>query len=264
MRRTLAALIVLLASAITSVASTSFYAPVWAGPSSADRLAAFEPNHPEDADPLAPALRSAAISMSERYALAFEVPAGGKRSEVIPWSDELTRIAEGSDLWFAWRTFLGNDHPSGVPGFQVLSQWKNPLYGSPPVALVIGQNSQSFRLEGGYSHPDGNRLSGFDIGPVATGQWVTWLVNIVFSTDPAIGAVTVWRDGQKYPTRHLSGGTLYPQFAADGSNPNQADGVYSYWKIGYYRSESFTSDDVVLQASMRAGTSRQSVELEPN
>ncbi len=233
-------------------------APAWFADFGTGLLDEFAPVTATDADPVRPKV----VRPAGRYLAEYRITAGGARSQTVPDLTALQRISDGDELWFAWRMWVPADLPLGSPGFQGFAEWKNPGLGAAPLALLVGHESTDFRAEGGFSHPDGNRLSSANLGPVQRERWITWLWHVRFATDPARGVVDVWRDGvQVVAGWQPAGGTLYPARAADGSDPNRADGTYVTWKLGYFRSPTFTTDTFVWIDAARAGYSRASVEL---
>ncbi|KAA0023860.1 heparin lyase I family protein [Antrihabitans cavernicola] len=236
---------------------------LWTGTYDSGYLSDFAQIGQNDAGPIRPEVESSIVADGQ-FAGAYRIPPRGTRSETIAGDVRLRKISEGDDLWFGWRIRIPAGLPTRIPQYQKLVEWQNPSFGDPPLSLTVGQSADVFRAEGGFDNPNGNRHSSVDLGPVAFDRWITWLWHIKFSTNPDIGTVTIWRDGdQLINDWHPTGGTLYPQFAADGSNPNNADGVYVSWKQGYSRDPSILTDNTVYFDSLRAATSRAGAELPP-
>jgi hypothetical protein len=191
---------------------------------------------------------------SGRDAAHFEIPAGGgprdiQRQYIMPRSPagDIFLWKEGDEAWFGFSYYLAPDFPNPSGAWYDLTQWWSPAGGSPPLELAIPAGSSDFMIQGGWGSPLGHRLSSRDLGPVATGEWIDWVVHVVFSSDPTKGTVDVWRDG----TRVVSGwkpigGTLYP-------------GAASYLETGIYRQ---TSEDgaEMWQDQWAIGTSHAEVD----
>ncbi len=225
----------------TPAATTPTPAPLWQGDYETDNLSQFQ-NASWNYLPAAPVVSTAHVR-GGRYAARYTIPAGGSRCETVPLFRALTK---GDDLYFAVSTYLEPGFPVNT-GWQVLTQWKNDGTGSPPLELTVRENSSVFRVDGGYGYPSGPRMSGQDVGPVVTGQWIDWVFHIRFSSDPSVGSVDVWRNGAPVMSGfHPLGGTLYP-------------GLNSYLKNGYYRSGAITTDGHVWEDNVRVGTSYSSV-----
>lgn len=182
-----------------------------------------------------------AVARDGRYAVAFPIPAGGNRNEIVP---RLPVLRPGDDLWFAFSTAL-------TPGFpvdrawQVVTQWKNQSAGSPPLELAVERGA--YRLQGGFGHPDGPRQFSRSLGPAVPGRWDDWVVHVRFSPDPAAGFVEVWRGGRlALPSFAPPGGTMYP-------------GDTSYLKVGYYRNPEIDVAGTLVMDSLRVGTTAADV-----
>jgi hypothetical protein len=200
-----------------------------------DEFAVFESDRV--GSPLPVLVSEPALVRDGRQAVAFTIPAGGSRNEVVPRLDDLR---PGDELYFGFSTRL-------LPGFpvdaawQVVVQWKNDGPGSPPLSLSVEEGE--FVVDGGFGHPDGPKLFRQSLGPAVPGRWDDWVFRIRFSPDPAVGFVEVWRNGRPVLPRHAPpGGTLYP-------------GDPSYLKIGYYRNPEIGTDGTVVFDTLRAATS---------
>ncbi len=237
--------------------------PIWVGDYETGTLSQFADPQQEDFDPSAPQVEGSVVA-NGHYAGAYRIPPGGRECESVPLSNELQQLTDGDDLWFAWYMRLSPGFPTNSTKYQNLVQWKNSGLGTPPLMMTVRTGTDRFAAEGGFSHPDGNRASSADLGPVVTGQWIAWTWHIVFSTDPHKAEVSVWRDGKQIADgwRPL-GGTLYPARAADGSNPNSSDGPFSTWELGYQRDPSIQVDATVYLDSIVAGMTQASVQLPP-
>lgn len=182
-----------------------------------------------------------AVARDGRYAVAFPIPPGGSRNEIVP---RLRVLRPGDDLWFAFSTGLAPGFPVDR-AWQVVTQWKNQGPGSPPLELTVANGE--YRLSGGFGHPEGPRRFSRSLGPAVAGRWDDWVVHVRFAADPAAGSVAVWRNGA--PALHPfapPGGTLYP-------------GAASYLKIGYYRNPEIDVAGTLVMDSLRVGTTAGAV-----
>ncbi|HVL84503.1 MAG TPA: polysaccharide lyase [Pseudonocardia sp.] len=190
-----------------------------------------------------------------RYALAVTIPGestgegitGDSRSEVQP---DIDFIKEGEELYFGLSVMLGENYPVDQE-WQTLTQWKNEGEGSPPVELSAQEGS--WNLAGGAGHPDDVEPFIRELAPLETGTWVDWVVRIVFSTDPEVGEVEVWMDGERVlgPFKPESG-TMYPTYEDD-------EQPASYLKAGYYRAADIGEPGTVYYDALRVGTSAEAV-----
>lgn len=225
----------------TSPSPSPSVTPLWGGGYETANLSEFQ-NAPWNFVNTA-AVVDSTIAYSGTYSGKYQIVGGDSRCETVP---NFRPIVEGDDLYFSLSTYLNPGFPVNT-GWQVLYQWKNDGTGSPPLELTVRENSSVFRVDGGWGHPSGPRLSGIDAGPVITGQWIRWIFHIRFSSDPTVGYVDVWRDGVNIVSGfHPTGGTLYP-------------GLNSYVKNGYYRNTSITTTGILWQDSLKIGTSFESV-----
>ena len=149
----------------------------------------------------------------------------------------------GDDLYFGFSVLL-------EPGFPVAAGWQSIFRlnqnfgGSPAVALNVVDGK--FRIQGGYDHPGGDQLFDLPLRPAATGVWVDMVVHVVFSTDPAVGSIDAWVDGQQIVNRYMPrAGTMY-------HNPTKPDA--SGVRSGYYRNPTITIPGTVVFDDLRIGT----------
>lgn len=193
-----------------------------------------------DSDPTPPRV-TISVARSGTYAGAFTIPPGGRRSEAVP--HPAVTLSEDDDRWFTFSTRLGEFVPMCTQ-WQVITQWKNNGAGSPPLSLAIADGQ--YELTGGWGWPGTDtpkhpKLDSVVVGPAVTHVWDDWIAHIRFSSDPAVGSVSLWRNGlQAVQDWHPRGGTLYPQRD-------------SYWKIGYYRSPQIADNATVYVDDLRIG-----------
>jgi len=165
------------------------------------------------------------------------------RCEVVPDS---ANFVENDDRWFTFSTYLGAAFDTDAGTWQVVTQWKNDGIGSPPLEVSVADDL--FYIGGGYGWPGGtdtpvgDKLAQQSLGAATTETWVDWQVHILFSSDPDVGYVEVWKNGAKVlePWKP-PGGTLYPE-------------LYSYLKIGYYRDDAIATTATVYHDNWVIGT----------
>ena len=121
-------------------------------------------------------------------------------------------------------------------------QWHHPgPNGSPP--LTVEASNGELRLTGGEHRP-------FiaSIAPVRPGDPLNLQLRVTFSSNPAVGAVSVWKDGQLVVNGvHPPEGTLY------------AGDDHAYMKLGMYRSREAPGTATVFVNDVLVGNSLESV-----
>ncbi|MGE3285932.1 MAG: polysaccharide lyase [Pseudonocardia sp.] len=193
-----------------------------------------------------------------RYAVKISIPTGetddkdgaccDPRAEIEP---NISDIRDGDDLWFGFSTMLASDFPVNDE-WQVITQWKSRVDGSPPVSLNVERGA--YLLAGGAGHPDEEQPFVKELAPAVPGQWSDWVVHIAFSPDPRKGYVEVWQNGTPVLERYSPpGGTMYPA--------EKGEDAESYLKTGYYRNGDITAPGVVYFDSWRVGRTRDAVAL---
>jgi len=183
---------------------------------------------------------------SGQYGARFEVRpgdvvSGGNRAEVRTWSQK--RFHEGDDLWFGWSTLFDENFPS-EDRWALIMQLKNDGTGSPPIEMAVQDGEVTLKMstkrEGGYSW-----FSGASV-PIDRGKWHDFVMHVRFSEDPSQGFVELWHNGELIQEKRFAA-TLRP-------------GLFSYLKLGYYRSAGHTTPGVVWHDSIGIGRSRQEVD----
>ena len=220
-------------------------APLWqAGTTGPDPLLQFG-DTPYNNEGAAPPTVVAAPGLPGRSAIRFEVPAGGKRSELEPRTEPLR---EGAEFWYGFAHQLPADFPVNTEDWQVVAQWKNAGEGSPPVEVKIGRGQ--FTLDGGAGDDPSDYFS-MPIGSARPGQTNHLVVHIVFSTDPTKAVVDVWQNGQQRISGFRPpGGTRYA--SAD-----------SYLKTGIYRDTAIAQDATLFLLDARIASSYESAAALP-
>lgn len=253
--------------------------PIWKGDYETGNLNQFVANNTWDFYPTgasASVVASSSVSPAGAggYIGKYYVPsgAGATGSSVRAESiiDPGYNFTRNQDLWFSFSTYLGADMPMATSNWQTIAQWKNHLYGSPPISLSISDGT--FRIDGGYGYPgsvsdpnytEQSHLYSQDVAPASVSQWHSWLFHIYFSDDPSLGYIEAWHNGQQVNwdpyivppyTKVVSGTKFYPPGGT--LYPN----TYSYLKLGIYRSSSILQSSTIYHDNWKIGTTRQSVQ----
>lgn len=173
---------------------------------------------------------------AEDQAVAFSLPAGGRRSELIA---PITPDREGDERWVRYTAQL-RDVPVDTTRWQLILQWHHQANtGSPPLALEVGRGRLRLAHQGGDHQ---------DLGPVRADDNLDVVLHVRFSRDPTRALVEVWRDGRQVLAGYQpSGGTLL-----DASN---------YLKTGLYRDPSIDQPSSVLLTRLAVGPTAGSVGL---
>jgi MYXO-CTERM domain-containing protein len=160
-----------------------------------------------------------------RYALKATVRQGddpinssGNRNELIYKGREL----EGSEYYYRWQVMFAPDFPS-VKTWQVFTQWHhNGCCGSPPVEFFVYGEELRLTLTDSAT-PWKTKLE--------RGVWQDFIFHVKWSSDPSVGFVELWHNGQRVLPRYMHA-TMYP-----------GDGIYL--KLGLYRSDTVQPVGVV-------------------
>ncbi|PVZ03904.1 heparin lyase I family protein [Actinomycetospora cinnamomea] len=167
-----------------------------------------------------------------RSAWQFSVPAGGKRSEVLPQGPG-TEPQDGDEQYVRYTAILDEDFPTDTRSWQLILQWHhNSPTGSPPLALEVREGQLMM-------------ASGEDelqaIGPVAPGDRIDLTMHVKFSQDPGESSVTVWRDGR--PTGVTGWSPREGTMSTEGA----------YLKMGLYRDPKIDQAGSILVTDLKIG-----------
>jgi len=161
------------------------------------------------------------------------IGASGNRNEVVWREDDVTGGAV--DRTYAWSSFWRAGEPS-FEAWQIFTQWHHfKGGGSPPLALLVRGDEVQLG-----THTNEVLWS----APLERGRWHDFVMNVRWSSDPAVGRVELWYDGRIAVRRNLA--TLFPR-----------QGVYL--KQGLYRATRIDADQVVWHRGMRVGTTLDDV-----
>jgi Polysaccharide lyase len=176
-----------------------------------------------------------------KYALRVEVRQGddplnasGDRAELV-WSPVET---EGNDRYYSWSTMWAPDFPSEKT-WQAFTQWHHTGdTGTPPFEMYV--NGETMYLAIG---PDETVLW---THPLERGAWHDFILHVKWSSDPGVGFVELWYDGQQ-ELRKTSGQTMFP-------------GQDNIMKQGLYRNKTISEVGVLYHDGMTVGTSLEDVQ----
>ncbi|WP_233262055.1 polysaccharide lyase [Vitiosangium sp. GDMCC 1.1324] len=176
-----------------------------------------------------------------KYALKVTVKKGddpinasGNRNELFHFGNE----TEGSEYYYKWSTQFASDFPS-VNTWQLFTQWHHDgSNGSPPLEFYVRGERIYLRLEGRDDRIVWNT-------PLVRGQWLDFVLHVKWSSDPNIGFVELYYNGQLVLPRMHS--------------PTMFQGMQNYLKQGLYRDESVNPDGVVYHDGMVQATSLEDV-----
>lgn len=170
-----------------------------------------------------------------RPGLRFTMPAGGRRSEVLP---PTPTYHQGDQVWLHYRAQLAGV-PVDTTTWQLIAQFhQDANTGSPPIALEIGDGQLRLANQGTHQQP---------LGAITTNGTLDVVLHVVFSRDPAHAQVDVYRDGTPVLTGyHPPGGTLLD----DGD----------YLKLGLYRDPTITTPSTVTATTVQVGPTRAAVD----
>jgi hypothetical protein len=183
----------------------------------------------------APAVVAAPDADEDERAVRFRLGRGDRRQEIVAGVTERDPVvfAEGDDRYFSFSMRLGERWPV-VDYWQLVAQWKADGSGSPPVAMLAGAwGAPRFQLVAA-GWPGAGSDTVLDLGPLARGEWIDWIVRIRFSSRPDRSIVQVWRDGELVATSRR----WLPSFGGERAGSRGGTlraGRKSYLKIGLYR-----------------------------
>jgi MYXO-CTERM domain-containing protein len=174
-----------------------------------------------------------------RYALMATVKQGddpinssGNRNELYYQGKE----KEGSEYYYRWQVLFPADYPS-VKTWQVFTQWHHTgCCGSPPVEFFVYGEELRLTLTDSVT-PWSTKL--------VRGQWQDFVFHVKWSSDPAVGFVELWHNGQRVLNRYAHA-TMYA-----------GDGIYL--KLGLYRSDTVQPVGVVFHDGFTQATQLEDV-----
>jgi hypothetical protein len=175
-----------------------------------------------------------------KHALRVEVRQGddpinasGDRAELVYSPVE----KEGNDRYYSWSTMWAQDFPSEKT-WQAFTQWHHTGdTGTPPLEMYV--NGETMYLAIGaeetvvWTHP------------LERGAWHDFILHVKWSSDPGVGFVELWYDGQQALGK-TTGATMYP-------------GQDNILKQGLYRNDTISEVGVLYHDGMTAATSLEDV-----
>jgi len=171
------------------------------------------------------------------FALRVELHSGdlasnGTRNELVRQTAE----TEGMDRYYAWSTMFDASYPIESK-WQVFTQWHHSgCCGSPPLEFDV--NGQTLSLD--RNPPDNSGTLALWSTPLVRGVWHDFVMHVIWSSNPDLGFIELWYDGQKvFEGKAVQ--TLFP-------------GQVNYLKQGLYRDSSISAVGVVYHDGMTMGT----------
>ena len=171
------------------------------------------------------------------YGLRVELRSGdfsnnGNRNELV----RTVADSEGMDLYYAWSTMFDASYPIANT-WQVFTQWHHSgCCGSPPLEFDI--DGQTLSLS--RNPPSNSGTVALWSTPLVRGVWHDFVLHVVWSSNPDLGFIELWYDGQK-AIDGKAVQTLFP-------------GMVNYLKQGLYRDSSISAVGVVYHDGMTVGT----------
>ncbi|WP_157944052.1 heparin lyase I family protein, partial [Blastococcus atacamensis] len=179
---------------------------------------------------------------------------GTLRSEVRTTIAESGSPGEGTDQWWAWPTFFPADFNWDERGQGLIfTQFHQTSNSGQPNIHFWSDVNEDLRLDvrggtGGRTSGDAQFARSYNLGDLALGEWNDFMVHIVWSSDPDVGRVEVWHQGDL--VHSANDATLYV-----GQSAYVKQGIYS--AAGTYRQH------FVKHGPLRLGDSRAAVENLP-
>lgn len=174
----------------------------------------------------------------------------GERAETRA-SQEQTDGYEGHESWYGWSTYFPSDFNPPTGSWNIFTQFhETNADGCPPNIAFQADTSKSptrikVRVRGGSTalcKPSSDRI--WRPATLMTDTWYRFVVHVRWSSDPAVGFVELWLNGQRVvPLTALA--TLYV-------------GQGSYLKQGFYRSDSSLTS-VIYHRGAKRGDSYNAV-----
>lgn len=182
--------------------------------------------------------------MANRVEMFDRFPDGGGSTAPAAWPDPV-----GSVRWYRVLVYVDPSNSGyGSGKWTVLDQWKGQFGGSPPRALELSSDGNSFELGGTRT-----RLS---LGSSSPGTWVKFVFGFRWETDAVNGWVQVYRNNSLIvPKRHEA--TLDYKFnkPANGADP-------IYYKQGIYRTTGHTATHIYYFGEPIIGTTLADVDFD--
>jgi len=170
----------------------------------------------------------------------------GSRTEVT----HAAVLGEGAERWYRWEAFFPSIYAvnDGKGGGAVFTQWHHtsPTQGEPgsPPILFSALTNQLQLVHVPYLNSQAADVLWQT--PLIKEQWHTFVLHVIFSSNPSAGLVDLTYDGQHVLSQNTN--TLFPGFT-------------DYLKMGLYRRPNATPSDLILLANMVEATAASDVGL---
>jgi polysaccharide lyase-like protein len=159
-------------------------------------------------------------------------PSGGKRAELSATPFEPVNLTTGTERWYGFSIYLPSTWVSDTSK-EIVTQWhqdwNEPSGGSPPLSINTnnGEWEISLKIWTGANNTD-NRKKGLYKDDL--GKWTDWVVHAIWSADPTIGYLQIWKNNNPVPVLEEKRQTSYTR--------NDLSGITewgNYMKIGIYK-----------------------------
>jgi hypothetical protein len=167
---------------------------LWAGDFDGGNLAQWTGVDREASDRVAVvASGTAEGSHAARFTVKYgDLVNDGERAEVV-YSPEGGDGAEGRERWYRWWTMWDRSYPSH-PAWQLFTQWHHSgLEGSPPLELYVRGEEVLLNTRPCSSCDATTRVLA---AALERGVWHEFVLHVKWSSNPRVGFVEVWYDGE--------------------------------------------------------------------
>ncbi|BCS29668.1 uncharacterized protein APUU_71238S [Aspergillus puulaauensis] len=160
---------------------------------------------------------------------------------------------DGDDYFIGFSVMFPEGFPQITNWFMFFELYGPPYNGTPSMALYVSEDNRVTFGRDASSNRD-TIWTGAEIVP---GKWRDIALHVKFSTDPAIGFVQIWEDGQP---QQLVGGNGTTVFYRTLNREVNYDGTPNTVVLNQYRSKDTGYDSVTLyHDSVKVGTSLEDV-----
>ncbi|KAF9890072.1 hypothetical protein FE257_006233 [Aspergillus nanangensis] len=162
-------------------------------------------------------------------------------------------FSDGDDYFIGFSVMFPTGFPDITDWFMFFELYGPPYNGTPSMALFVSQDNRiTFGRDASY-----NRDTIWTGGEIVPGKWRDIVLHVKFSTDPAIGFVQIWEDGQR---QQLVGGDGYTVFYRTLNPELNYDGTPNAVILNQYRSKDTRYGPVtVYHDAVKVGTSLEEV-----
>lgn len=157
------------------------------------------------------------VSDSSTKSNCPKVPTDNPRAQLV--SDPLFR--EGDEFYVGFSTLFPNGFPVITDWFQVAELYGEPWGGSPTMGIDVKRKRMVLARDQAYGWDDA-WTAPVDI---QTNAWIDIVMRVKFSTNPSVGFVEIWYNGQPQTMKNGSKRIYYETLRTgvnwNGSSPNR-------------------------------------------